>query len=509
MSRHFDHTIAPNKLVPRRDYESHNDLDGTTDGIEDRTIRSLGFLDSRSLIDVNGTYHNDIIVGIGKKDSGVGCAAYFTDIEGDLTEWKSAYVDTGGVTLLESSDEDPSFGPAVEVDDYLFFPSGTTYGGKVGQIDTSSSPHVIDGDLGTTDSYGDYWDIVRGPDHDMYVTRLNLTSSSSSNCIDTFDEAGTVTTDVFCAQGRANINGLCRNGNYLGLGVTDRVRGRNAELHIWDTVNDDPVAVIEWGSGRFQWLESINGDYLGITAENLLREDYLENGTREMVLRVSSGGVPRFVTKFYGQATLGSGNEAATNPVTWKRSDEFLFYTRIATNAGATTFEEGLWSVRKSSTGKYALTLAYDTSSLGEVLTWIGIGDHAYFVHGETSSVSRINTSESYTETSSFDTLYNPQMPTNDYFKDKILNSFRIKSEPLPSAGQIVVKYRTDEASSWTTIATITTDNLITYEITNEEATGNELPDFKEIQFRLESTGGAVITGYEYVYETKDDLIDG
>ena len=79
-------------------------------------------------------------------------------------------------------------------------------------------------------------------------------------------------------------------------------------------------------------------------------------------------------------------------------------------------------------------------------------------------------------------------------------------TEPLPTAGQVVIKYRKDEDlnddTTWTTIFTNTTDNSISHDAVN--ISGEVLTQYKEIQFRIESTGGAVITGLKYKYEFID-----
>jgi hypothetical protein len=131
------------------------------------------------------------------------------------------------------------------------------------------------------------------------------------------------------------------------------------------------------------------------------------------------------------------------------------------------------------------------------------------FIHGANDEVARINTTESYTITSFFETLYNPEMPTEDYFREKTLESFRIQHEPLPAGASVTLKYRTNETEAWTTFGTSVEDDSISKEIVNIETTGNPLPDFKEIMFRIESLGGAVVTGYEYRYEVQSDLTNG
>ena len=83
----------------------------------------------------------------------------------------------------------------------------------------------------------------------------------------------------------------------------------------------------------------------------------------------------------------------------------------------------------------------------------------------------------------------------------KQLKSVSVQYQPLPTAGQVVMKYRTDENLTWTTIFTDTTDNAISHEATSIEATGENFPQFKEIQFRFELIGGAELIGYKVKWE--------
>jgi len=74
-------------------------------------------------------------------------------------------------------------------------------------------------------------------------------------------------------------------------------------------------------------------------------------------------------------------------------------------------------------------------------------------------------------------------------------------TDALPAAGQVVLKYRKDEDTSFTTIFTHTTDNSISHDAVNIESSGAQLPEFREIIFRIESTGNAKITGLKFKYD--------
>ena len=70
-----------------------------------------------------------------------------------------------------------------------------------------------------------------------------------------------------------------------------------------------------------------------------------------------------------------------------------------------------------------------------------------------------------------------------------------VRTEPLPSGGVVTLKYRNSVSDSFTTLATFSTDGEIKHTITKLGAT-NKPSISPEIQFRLESTGNAVINGF-------------
>jgi len=77
----------------------------------------------------------------------------------------------------------------------------------------------------------------------------------------------------------------------------------------------------------------------------------------------------------------------------------------------------------------------------------------------------------------------------------------------LPTAGQVVMKYRVNNETSYTTIFTDTTDNDITHSAVNIESSGATLPQFRELQLRVESTGNAEITGISLKWEEIDSKL--
>ena len=122
-------------------------------------------------------------------------------------------------------------------------------------------------------------------------------------------------------------------------------------------------------------------------------------------------------------------------------------------------------------------------------------------IHSNDGSVHKTDDAANYTETS----IYETQIFGDSRQKKKLI-SVGENSVALPTAGQLVIKYRIDNETSYTTIFTNTTDNSMNHESINIESSGATLPTFREIQIRAESTGGAELTSIYFKYE---EIADG
>ncbi len=90
-----------------------------------------------------------------------------------------------------------------------------------------------------------------------------------------------------------------------------------------------------------------------------------------------------------------------------------------------------------------------------------------------------------------------------------MLNQFSVYTAPVPSGGSVTAKYRIDNETSYTTIGTLSTLGAVSRDFISIEATDTPFPAFKEIQFRLESTGGTEVTGFKILPESLIGSING
>jgi hypothetical protein len=80
-----------------------------------------------------------------------------------------------------------------------------------------------------------------------------------------------------------------------------------------------------------------------------------------------------------------------------------------------------------------------------------------------------------------------------------------VEFAPLPTAGQVVCKYRKDNELTWTTIFTETTDGAIEHTSELIDPTGLSLPTCRELSLRFELTGGAELTGWNVDWVNLDE----
>ena len=170
------------------------------------------------------------------------------------------------------------------------------------------------------------------------------------------------------------------------------------------------------------------------------------------------------------------------------------------------TYHLGIWAFgRKNVNSNFALTVDYieeaaDTSNFF-INSFGNAGDYWFISHSAISAgkVTKTDDAANFTITSIYDTqIFNG----GDAASWKSLLDATVTTVFLPTAGQIVLRYRIDNETSYTTIFTNTTDASISHTANNIESNGNPLPKYyKEIQFRIQSTGGAEITEFDFNQE--------
>lgn len=330
--------------------------------------------------------------------------------------------------------------------------------------------------------------LVHSKDDILYIPYDNKVAKNDN---------GSWTTAALTLPSHLYITSIAEHGSYLAIACAPLSGFGSSRVFLWD--RDSTLATlsesIDWGSGILQVLDEVDGVLIGINVDG------------EGTSRFNSRIVFRYLSvsnaiKFKEYVT---GSASATLSIAKQRIDNRLYFLMSATVNGA--IRSGLWSVGREQqsspfTVVHELTQENDTALGGGALKGFYVhGDYrfiSYVNNGGAYSLSKTNDTASYTATSIYEgKIFNG----GDSSITKKLIGITVMFEYLPAAGSVTVKYRKDSETSYTPIGTQTADAELSASFVNIASSGANLPEFKEVTFRIESTGGAVITGYSFAYE--------
>ncbi len=290
-------------------------------------------------------------------------------------------------------------------------------------------------------------------------------------------------------------------GNYLAIGCKSSTGVGNSIVFLWD--RDSSLATIsqkiDWGLGELVVLAEIDGVLYGIS--NVSTNSAF--GIKYKIHIKAYTGTIIFIQEL-DTDTATTGDSAAYASGDYQvRNNKLYFAVHTGASANAKNYT-GIWVIGKHEIGSpLATTLAYkiDTDASSDLIQgFFFVQDYLFVAHSSDGSVDRIDDQATYSATSIYESkIFNNE----DSSQKKKLLGITVITPPLPAAGQVDLKYRKDEDldSTWTIIFTHTTDDSISHSAINIESSGATLPEFKEIQFRIESIYGAEITGLKFRYE--------
>lgn len=332
--------------------------------------------------------------------------------------------------------------------------------------------------------------IVHSKDDIMYIGAGNILASNNN---------GTWNTTALTLPSKYIISSICEYGNYLAIACRSNnpIYGKSV-VYLWDRDSslNTLAEVIDFGTGELLALEQVEGLLIGIS----LRTNLLFNLPDRLVFRkYETGGVADVFLELLSSSMTGivfAGRR--------QKQDQRMYFMAEITIDGV--LRSGIWGVGKDAEGHWAVwhdrTPNNDTAvALNSLKGFITTGDYAIVSYNdggfklrETSTVST-----DYAASAIIETVINPAMPVIDYTTSKQLQNILVAYDPIPSGGQVICKYKVN-GSAWTTIFTETTTGK-TITDTAFDASGTRLQPGTEYQFRVESTGGVMVTGLKYRYE--------
>lgn len=304
--------------------------------------------------------------------------------------------------------------------------------------------------------------------------------------------SGTVVDQALKLPTYLKITSITNYGNYLAIGCSSKNSYNGiSKVFLWNLTSPDVQEAIDWGEGDLRVLETIEGMLVGIT------DRYLNNSTGagrgSMIIQGYTGGVPQVLKEVFTQKLNG-----ITMPLSKAVKNNRLFFcAKIMANSAGTEYNEGIWSFGRKNAGyPYALTLDF----IDENVTTSGIqafgsaGNFFFISHSADGSIDKIDDTATYTFSSILETqIFNFGEADND----KRLDSFKVTFRKLATGESLTLKYKVDDATTWTTIGTFNTVGELSHTFLREEAGAVDFKSGREFKFQLISTGGLEITGYK------------
>ena len=485
MISNFDALTNSKKLTPRRDLETadssastsrkRNFALGVPDIGNDPEIFKLYALGVQSGLDTAEVLRKDISVGV-------------TSTDFDDASWSSP-------TANQSS------AGTVAFECFVYYKSSTTVG-RVYLIERNSGTGPPYNRIGSFDPQGTAWSSAEGT---LAVNATNLAQGlvhskddilyiPYENYIASKDGTNAFSMSALILPRDYYITSICEYGNYLAIACAPRNGFSNSRLYLWDrnsalsTIDDS----IDLGSGVVKILEEVDGDLIAVS----LKADAINASNQEVVFdervifRIYSGG------KMLKFMELKAESTSTRLPIAKYKIDNRLYFLMGIDFNGSEV--EGLWSVGRTSLGGPMALFHEYTSALNDstLHNFTLVGDFFFFAHQNSSGtflVTKTADTASYSNNSIYESLI---FDGGDSSLMKHLLGVTAMTAPMPTDGQIIMQYKVDAETSWTTIFTSTTNNAISFSAV--KAGGNFPSEYKEIQFRLVSTGGAEITGFSF-----------
>lgn len=467
ITKHFDTFTYPKKLKPYYNTSS-------TIITEDKTLDITKFL-----YDVQRSSTTFYTYGLGK--SGDKLRIYRNSGSGI---WESSTNNTSG--LDKSTIKENCF---IYYKGYIYLFSGTT---KLIRYDTSGVDAFNDNYKTLTAFTTVAQGVIHPSDDILYLFTDNKVHSLN-------DIAWTE--DALTLPDKYKIVDVVPYGNYLAIGCTTKSASDTESIvFLWD--RDSSLTTlserVDFGDGSLLYLATLNNGLIGVV------DYYVGSSTKEgrLLIKKLSGNTSVIVNEIVSDYTGAGAQQIERTKVI--SNNKLYFPYNVPLNGD---YRRGIWVVE--SDGRATLDFIEEEVESATSKTYEGIflkGTSWWIAHSDDGSINVLDVNSVYSADSYYESLI---FNLDDSSITKKLIGVSVMHEPLTATGEVTLKYRKDENldSSWTTIFTNSTDDSISQDAIN--ISGATLPTFKEIQFQIISTGGAIITGLKLKIEIIDKQLYG
>jgi len=458
VSKHFDIFSNPHRLTPYRSLEAD-----TNDGVTATGMKQYRVLDTLY------ASTSAKLFGLGKTAGGLTKIVFKADAT------------TGNWTLPASSEGNGAVqnGCFVEYKDSLFGFQGSNQVWKYSLL--SGTPTIANSASSTGATITSVAQGLVFNDY-LYLPYNNRVWRAT--------DATTFSDGYLTLPTNYKITSLSEFGKYIAIAVAPISTFNGvSKVFLWDGTSTETQESIDWGEGELRVLGTIEGMLIGVT------DRYLNNavgaGRGSMIIQVYSGGIPQVVKEVFTKKLT-----AKTMPISKAiKNNRLLFAAKIMTNDAGTEYDEGIWSFgRKNVNYPFALTLdVVDENISNAGIQAFGTAGNFFFItHSNDGSIDKTNDDAVY----AFSSVYESQIiDFEDVDSDKRIEMLKVSFRKLVSGETVTLKVKADDATSWTTVGSVSTVGEISRSFTGIEATDLNFPSGKEYKFQILSTGGAEITG--------------
>lgn len=301
----------------------------------------------------------------------------------------------------------------------------------------------------------------------------------------------------------SNIVSICEDGNYLSIACNQP--DGTAVVYRWDTQTtvNDLSEKIDWGNGLLKLIENIGGVLCGISTTSGTSNS-IEG---RVMFKYYSGTRVEIFQEFLTSSTFILGDK--------QRYNNLFYFLADMTIDG--TIYRGLWKIYRNPSGRMAVS--YDISPRNDTeITSGGLkgftrwGDYIFISYLNPADLNytiwRTNDQRVYTATSIYETTINPTEPERYRIgagirsNKKQMMGVALGTEPITSGQRAILKVRAD-GGAWKTVIDSSVVGTIVKENTFTTA-ATKIPNAREYEFRIESTGGAEITEVKYKVEVNE-----
>ena len=281
----------------------------------------------------------------------------------------------------------------------------------------------------------------------------------------------------------------------LGLAMTGTRNGRGS-IEIWDLLNLDPETVVDTGTGLNKVIANIKGSLVTVV-DNYLQSPELSRGKPTLDFRLWQGG-----DNMKQLQSFSFDNVDTVYPNNWeyaidnKRSD--LHNASVFVGEPATDWK-GMWAIGSGDTGTLAVSILYDTETLGRIDTHHSIGNNLIVIKND-GAMFKLNDDGDYNQTSVFESMVFDGAVSG---REKTISAMEIVlDKELPAEQVITLEYSVD-GKAFETVGTCT-DKVTEFTLAN----GGGFNTFNEVKLKISSTGGdAVVNEWSVRAEYTDEVV--